>query len=72
MSAGHADFRVGGNQVLLGFLNIGPVLEEMRRKAGRYDGRQRLFRKRFSARDIGRILPEKVAEGIFREGDLPL
>ena len=69
---GHADLRVGGNQVCFCLANVGPPLQQRRRKSGRNLGRMRLLGQLQPARNVARIIAQKNADGIFLLRNLAL
>src|SRR6516225_462 len=62
---GDANFSVGTDEILLGFANIGPALEQSGRHAGGNFGRERLLDEWSTALDAVRVITEENADGVF-------
>src|SRR5690606_3095608 len=72
VGAGDADAGVGRDERLLGLADIGTVLDQRSRQAGRNLRRQAEIVHRFAARDGAGSAAEKQAERVFRQPDAAL
>src|ERR1019366_1669520 len=69
---GGADLRVGGNQLLLGFADIGAAFEQRGRQPGGQLGWQALVVHWLAARDIAGRPAQQQAERVLRLTDVTL